>query len=171
MSRAGEVCNYYVFSGKIYKVGIIRYVDLPADLSRALGNGEAHVPVIGEVGGTPIRTTMVSRGSGCYRVALHSEIRKKLRVDAGAVVELAIQRDEESREPALPPALVLALRNAPKAQAEFRQMTTALRRQIVRYITSVKQQSTLERRVAGMVRRLEERGRERPAKRAKKKAQ
>jgi uncharacterized protein YdeI (YjbR/CyaY-like superfamily) len=110
---------------------------------------------------------MVSRGKGCYRVALHSEVRKKLRADTGALVELAVARDEESREPALPPALVLALRNAPRAQVEFRAMTTALRRQIVRYLVSVKQQSTLERRVAGMVRRLEERARERSEKRKK----
>jgi hypothetical protein len=46
-------------------------------------------------------------------------------------------------------------------------MTTALRRQIVRYLVSVKQQSTLERRVAGMVRRLEDRARERSGKRKK----
>jgi hypothetical protein len=167
MSSAAEIGEYYVFSGKIYKVGIIRYVDVPSDASRALGKGEPHVPVVGEVEGAAIRTTMVSRGNGCYRVALHSEIRKKLRLDTGAVVEVAIQRDDESREPALPPALVLALKNAPKAQAEFRQMTTALRRQIVRYITSAKQQATLERRVAGMVRRLEERARESSAKQAK----
>lgn len=156
-----ESTEYHVFSGQIYKVGIIRYVNVPADISRELGNGEAHVPVVGEVDGVPVRTTMVPRGKGCYRVALHSEVRKKLRADTGALVELALQRDEESREPALPPALVLALRNAPRAQAEFRAMTTALRRQIVRYLVSVKRQSTLERRVAGMVRRLEERARER----------
>ena len=36
-------------------------------------------------------------------------------------------------------------------------MTTALRRQIVRYLTSVRQQSTLERRVAKFVRILEQR--------------
>lgn len=147
--------EWYVFSGKIYKVGIIRYVDVPEGVSRALGQGEPHVPVAGEVEGVSVRTTMVSRGEGCYRIAIHGDIRKKLKVDAGTVVELAIQRDEEPREPAMPPALVLALRNAPKAQAEFRNMTTALRRQIVRYLTSVKQQSTLERRVAGFVRRLE----------------
>lgn len=167
MSCSLELADYCVFSGKIYKVGIIRYVDVPSEVSRALGNREAHVAVIGEVEGAPIRTTMVSRGNGCYRVALHSDIRKKLRADTGTVVEFAIRRDEESREPALPPALVFALRNAPKAQAEFRQMTTALRRQIVRYITSVKQQTTLERRVAGMVRRLEQRARERSSKRTK----
>ena len=38
-------------------------------------------------------------------------------------------------------------------------MTTALRRQIVRYLTSVKQQATLERRVAKFVQRLGKRKR------------
>jgi Domain of unknown function (DUF1905)/Bacteriocin-protection, YdeI or OmpD-Associated len=156
--------EYHVFSGKIYKVGIIRYVDVPADVSRAIGEAEPHVPVTGEVEGVRVRTTMVSRGNGCYRLAIHGDVRKKLRLDAGSVIEVAIQRDEEPREPVLPPALVLALRNAPRAQSEFRSMTTALRRQVVRYLTSVKQQSTLERRVAAMVRRLEQRN---TAKRAK----
>jgi Domain of unknown function (DUF1905)/Bacteriocin-protection, YdeI or OmpD-Associated len=147
----------HVFSAKIYKVGIIRFVDVPADISRSLGGGDLHVPVCGEVERIPLQTTLVSRGHGCYRMAIHGDIRKKLRVDAGAVVEVAIERDEDSREPALPPALVLALRNSPKAQAAFRRMTTALRRQIVRYLTSVRQQSTLERRVTKIVQTLEQR--------------
>jgi hypothetical protein len=146
-----------IFSAKIYRVGLIRYVDVPAEVSRALSASEPHVPVCGEVEGLPLRTTMVSRGNSRYRLAIHGDIRKKLKVDTGAVIEVALERDEENREPALPPALVLALRNSPKAQTVFRKMTTALRRQIVRYITSVKQQSTLERRVAGLVRRLEKR--------------
>jgi hypothetical protein len=159
--------DYRVFSGQIYKVGIIRYVDVPADASRALGAGATHVPVEGEVGGAPLKSTLVSRGDGCYRLAIHGDIRKKLNVDAGAVIEVALRRDETSREPVLPPAMVLALRNSPKAQAEFRRMTTALRRQIVRYLTKVKQQATLERRVATFVRRLEERGREHAQRQAK----
>lgn len=149
------ISEWHIFSGKIYKVGIIRYVDLPADVSRAIGGGP-HVAVRGEVEGVPLQTTLVSRGRGCFRMALHNDIRKKLQVDAGAFVEVALERDEESREPALPPALVLALRQSPKAQAEFRRMTTALRRQIVRYLTAVKHASTLERRVGKFVRRLEQ---------------
>jgi uncharacterized protein YdeI (YjbR/CyaY-like superfamily) len=104
-------------------------------------------------------------------LAIHRDIRKRLKADAGAVVEIAVQRDEGSREPVLPPALVLALRHAPKAQVEFRTMTTALRRQIVRYLTSVKQQSTLERRVAGVVRRLEQLSRSRTHRKRKKRAE
>jgi len=57
----------------------------------------------------------------------------------------------------MPPALALALRLAPRAQAEFREVTTAVRRQIVRFVTDVKQEATKERRAQTMVRRLEER--------------
>lgn len=142
-------------------------MDVPKGASRALGEGATHVPVEGEVDGAPVRSTLVSRGAGCYRLAIHSEIRKKLKIDAGAVVEVALRRDEAPREPVLPPALVLALRNAPKAQSEFRRMTTALRRQVVRYITAVKLQATLERRVAGFVRRLEQGAWEHGKKKAK----
>jgi Bacteriocin-protection, YdeI or OmpD-Associated/Domain of unknown function (DUF1905) len=149
--------NVHVFSGRIYKVGIIRFVDVPPDVSRALDCATPHVPVCGEMEGIPFRTMLVSRGKGCYRLAIHGDIRKKLKIDAGAVLEVALERDDEPREPVLPPALLLALRNSPKAQAAFRQMTTALRRQIVRYLVSVKQQATLERRVAKMIRTLEQR--------------
>jgi hypothetical protein len=150
--------EYQVFSAKIYRVGLIRYVDVPADVSRCVGRGATHVPVEGEVEGVPLRSTLVSRGKGAHRLAIHSDIRKKLHVDTGAIVEIALRRDAESREPALPPALLVALRQSPQAQAEFRGMTTALRRQAVRYLVSVKQQTTLERRVAKFVRLLEHRG-------------
>jgi hypothetical protein len=164
--------DVHVFSGKIYKVGIIRFVDVPPEVSRVLGNGAPHVPVCGEIEGIPLRTTLVSRGKGCYRLAIHSDIRKKLKIDAGDSLEVALEQDNEPREPLLPPALVLALRNAPKAQAFFRQMTTALRRQVVRYLTSVKQQSTLERRVAKMVRAWEQRySQSKKTKRSRKKSQ
>jgi hypothetical protein len=152
-----------VFAASIYKVGVIRYVDVPREISRKFGSA-AHVPVIGTVEGVPVRTTLVSRGKGSYRMAIHGDIRKKLRVDSGAVVEIAIQLDEESREPELPPALVLALRNAPKAQRRFRAVTTALRRQIVRYLIAVKSQEALERRVTRFVARWE---RENPMKKGK----
>ena len=143
-----------VFAGSIYKVGMIRYVDVPREVSKKIGSG-AHVPVTGTVDGVPVRTTLVSRGKGAYRMAIHGTIRRKLSVDSGAVVEIAIELDEESREPELPPALVLALRNAPKAQKRFRAITTALRRQIVRYLVAVKSQATLERRVSWFVARWE----------------
>ena len=159
--------DFHIFSGRIYKVWLVRFVDVPPDLSKKLGPATS-VPVVGTVDGVPLRSTLVPRGNGAYRLAIHSDIRKKLRIDTGAVVEVAIRRDEESREPELPPALVLALRNSPKAQQKFRAMTTALRRQIVRYLVSVKSQATLERRVLKFVQRLERREPPRKAQKKKK---
>ncbi len=139
-----------VFAGRIYRVGLIRYVDVPPEISKTFGRSP-HVPVTGTIEGIPVQTTLVSRGKGAYRMAVHGDVRKKLHADSGAVVEVAIALDEEPREPVLPPAMVLALRNAPGAQRKFREMTTALRRQVVRYLTSVKSQETLERRVCKLV--------------------
>src|SRR5271170_1586821 len=148
--------RFQVFVGRIYRVGIIRYVDVPAVVSKALGRDQANLPVRGTVEGVSVRTTLVSRGNRCHRMAIHGDIRKKLRVDTGAVLEIAIERDNESREPVLPPSLVITLRQSPHAQAVFKTMTTALRRQIVRNITSVKSQEALERRVVRAVTRLEQ---------------
>ena len=159
--------DFHVFSARIYKVWLVRFVDVPPAISKQLGPENA-VPVVGTVEGVPLRSTLVPRGNGAYRLAIHGDIRKKLRVDTGAVVEVAICRDEESREPQLPPSLVLALRNSPKAQQNFRSMTTALRRQIVRYLVSVKSQAVLERRVLKFVQRLERRDPPRKARRKKK---
>jgi hypothetical protein len=89
----------HVFAGRIYKVGIIRFVDVPAAVSKELALGVTNLPVRGTVEGVALRTTLVSRRNRCHRVAIHGDIRKKLRVDAGAVVEIALERDEESREP------------------------------------------------------------------------
>ncbi len=107
---------------------------------REIAAGEVNVAVQGMVEGVPLRTTLVPRGGGCHRLAIHGEIRKKLRVDAGAVVEVALERDEEPREPAVPPALGMALR-----------------REIVRFATGAKQEAARERRAQKVVRLLMER--------------
>ncbi len=143
------------FTGEMYRVGLIRYVDVPASIAASLKAKGPHVSVRGTVNGADVQTTLVSRGGGLYRMAIHSDVWKKQRLLPGMSLRVVLRRDLSSREPALPRALVLALRDAPHAKARFEAMTTALRRQIVRYLTSAKQQATLERRVAAFVRRLD----------------
>jgi hypothetical protein len=143
-----------IFAAKIFKVGIIRCVDVPLDISRCFGKGAARIPVHGAVEGLPLRSTLVPRGNGRHRLCIHSEIWRKLRIDAGAVVEVTLQLDEESREPVLPPELAVALAETPRAMARFQGMTTALRRQVVRYICSVRHPSTRERRSVKFVHHL-----------------
>jgi hypothetical protein len=147
----------------------MRCVDVPRDVSRSLGklagDNPKHIPVVGQVEGLPLKTTLSPRGGGCYRLHIHSNIWRKLRIDAGDTVEVMLLLDCEPRDPALPQDLAGGLADEPRALAIFNALTPALRRQIVRYVQQAKHASTRENRIRLIVKRMMERA----AKRKKKK--
>jgi hypothetical protein len=94
---------------------------------------------------------------------VHSRIWKKLGVDAGAAIEVALRFDAESREPIVPEDLTAALADAPPALRVFRGLTTNLRAEVVRWVAAAKRGSTREKRLALCVRRMHERAARSPA--------
>jgi Bacteriocin-protection, YdeI or OmpD-Associated/Domain of unknown function (DUF1905) len=155
----------YIFSARIQKIWIMRCVDVPRDVSKAFrslaGENALRIPVHGWIEGLPFKSTMVPRGGGCYRLHIHSRIWRKLRIDAGAVVEVAMLLDSEPREVPLPPDLAAGLAETPRALATFNSLTPAFRRQIVIYMDAAKQSRTREKRVQLIVKRMLERARRR----------
>jgi hypothetical protein len=151
----------HVFPARIYKVWIMRCVDVPRDVSKGLrsvvGENTLHIPVHGWIEGLPMKSTLVPRGGGCYRLHVHSRIWRKLRIDAGATVEVTLLLDTEPREVVLPPDFAAGLAEEPRALATFNTLTTALRRQIVQYVDSAKHARTREKRIQLVVRRMHER--------------
>lgn len=148
----------------------MRCVDVPRDISKALrsaAENKTHIPVFGQVEGLPLKSTLSPRGGGAYRLHIHSNIWRKLRIDAGDTVEVMLEVDTEPRDPALPEDLAGALADEPRALAIFNSLTPALRRQIVRYVDTAKHTSTREKRVRLIAKRMMERY----AKRRKKKKQ
>lgn len=149
----GEDANgaSHVFAARIQKIWIMRSVDVPRDISKALqavaGKGTKHIPVHATIEGVPLQSTLVPRGGGCYRLHVHSSIWRKLRIDAGAVVEVTLALDTEPREPRLPPDLAAGLALEPRALAAFNSETPAMRRQLVRYMDAAKQGRTREKRI------------------------
>ena len=158
MARADQP---HVFPARIHKVWIMRCVDVPRDVSKALrsvaGENALHIPVHGWIEGLPMKSTLVPRGGGCYRLHVHSRIWRKLGVDAGDTVEVTLLLDEEPREPVLPADFAAGLADEPRALATFNTLTTALRRQIVQYVDSAKQARTREKRIQLVIRRMQER--------------
>ncbi len=162
----------WVFAVKINKIWIMRCVDIPKDISRSMQTlvpeGAKHIPVCGFIEGLPFRNMLVPRGGGTFRMHIHSSIWRKLRIDAGAAVEITLRLDTEPREPVLPPDLAAGLAETPRALATFNVLTPALRRQIIRYLELAKQIRTREKRVQIIVKRMLERsartnkGRKRP---------
>lgn len=133
----------------------MRCVDVPKNISKALhreaGQKPMHIPVQGSVDGRPLKTTLSPAGDGAYRLHLHSNIWRKLKVDEGDIVEVMLGLDSEPRDPALPPDLAAGLADEPRALATFQSLTPAFRRQIVRYLELAKQVKTREKRVGIIV--------------------
>jgi hypothetical protein len=164
----------HVFPAKIQKVWIMRCVDIPRDVSKAIhrsAEGDPlHIPVHGWIEGLPFKSTLVPRGGGSYRLHVHSRIWRKLRIDAGAAVEVTLLIDTEPRKAALPPDLAAALAATPRAMATFSALTVALRRQIIQYVANAKQARTREKRIHLVIKRMLERAAKQRKKPGKKKA-
>ena len=147
----------------------MRCVDVPRDISKSLsklaGDNQKHIPVLGQVEGLPLKSTLSPRGGGAYRLHIHSNIWRRLRIDAGDSVEVMLLLDSEPRDPVLPHDFAGGLADEPRALAVFNSSTPALRRQIVRYVEQAKHASTREKRIRLIVKRMLERA----AKRKKKK--
>lgn len=141
----------YIFAARIQKIWIMRCVDLPRAICKALrqlaGEDAKHIPVHGWIEGLPMQSTLVPAGAGRYRLHVHSRIWRKLRIDAGATVEVTLLLDTEPRDPALPPDLAAGLAETPGALESFNAQTAALRRQIVQFLEAARRPATREKRI------------------------
>jgi hypothetical protein len=146
----------------------MRCVDVPRDVSKSLrrlaGDSPKHIPVHGQVEGLPLKSTLLPRGGGAYRLHIHSTIWRKLQIDSGATVEVMLLLDTEPRDPALPHDLAGGLADEPRALAVFNSLTPALRRQIVRYVEQAKRATTRDKRIRSIVKRMLERAAKRRTK-------
>jgi hypothetical protein len=162
----------HTFAARIQKIWIMRCVDLPRDICKSLrqlvGEDAKHIPVHGWIEGLPMKSTLVPAGAGRYRLHVHSRIWRKLRIDAGATVEVTLLLDTEPRDPVLPPELAAGLAETPRALAAFNAETAAMRRQTVQFFDAAKRPATREKRIQQIAKAMLERA-ARKAKRNKRK--
>src|SRR5215475_9548836 len=121
--------NPYVFVAKIQKIWIMRCIDVPRDICKAVkkeavGNPK-HIPVHGWIDGLAFENTLVPRGGGNYRFHVNSKIWRKLQIDAGAAVEVTMLLDREPREAIV---RLISPRNLPVRRARWRRSTQLRRR-------------------------------------------
>lgn len=134
------------FSATLYKVGINRCVDVPENVGNAFRR-RRYVPVVATVKGHSIRTTLVPRSGGRYRLFLNDQIRKAAGVDAGDEVSIVLRIDRESREIPVPRDLAKALSRTKGGRAAFDMLTPLQKRAFLQYILKAKKPETRERRI------------------------
>lgn len=143
MPAKGKSLNFHA---KIYAVGVNRCVDVPARVSRALGPG-GHLPVRGTIGGEQLRSRLVPRGGGLFRLFIHSRIWKKLGVDVGDVVSVSLTTDPQGDRVRLPWEIAAAFPRGSRERAAFDAETAATRRRFIAWVTAARTTTTRDRRI------------------------
>ena len=141
------------FRAKLYAVGVNRCVDVPPEISEALG-GETHIRVRGRVGG---ESFLAPRGGGMHRLFVHSDIWRKLGVDMGDEVDVQIERDEQEWEIAVSADLAEAMPEGSEALQAFQALTIPNRKRFIDRIEEAKTPATRQRRIEQGVQLLIER--------------
>jgi len=185
--------NSLHFQAIIYKIWMMRHVDVPAAVADALiaqlrgGEGQPtrskskpgsknlkrarpkYVPVVAIVNGCSARVTLMPAGGGRYRIQLNTALRKAARADVGDVVRVELRLDRASRETPVPADLRLALKENPAARRAFDELTTGHRRHFIKWFDSAKGPDTRIRRLGSAIDFLLERALSRGTKRAARK--
>ena len=139
---------------------MLRYVDVPNDVGRALekeSRKKKHIPVVAIAGGRSARTTLTPAGGGRYRLQFNGTLRKAARADVGDLVGIELRVDRESRVLPLPEEIAQALKTRPKARKAFERMGPGTRRQFIMYFDKAKSPAVRQKRLARLIEILFER--------------
>jgi hypothetical protein len=134
------------FRAKIYKVGINPLVDVPREVSLALGK-RGFVSVKGALNGYPYRATLVPKGKGAHVLHINGAIREVAGVDVGAEINLILEMDAAPRVPPMPKEFAWALKQNPRAQAVFDKFPPSHKKEYLVYLNNLKRPETLQRNV------------------------
>lgn len=159
------------FMGLVYKIWMMRHVDVPEEVSSALmkqmmkmrrGNssrrsrGDAterngarpkYIPVTAIVNGRSARVTLVPAGGGRFRMQINTALRKAAHVDVGDVVGVELRLDLASRELPVPADLREGLKAVPKARKAFEDLAPGHRRHFIQWFDSAKSPKARQRRL------------------------
>ena len=106
----------------------------------------ARVPVRGTINGFPYRSSLMPMG-GCHRMVVNKTIRDGAGVQARDTVTVVMERDEEERKVAAPPALKKEMARNKAAQERWKALSFTHQKEMARSITDAKQEETQVRRL------------------------
>jgi hypothetical protein len=152
------------FLATIYKIWMLRYVDVPEDIGRALAiayagrAGEArkktklkYIPVVAICNGRSTRTTLVPAGGGRYRLQFNITLRKAARADVGEVAGIELRIDRESRKLPISPDLQAAFKAHRVQRKAFAKLGDGTRRQFLLYLSKAKSPEVRRKRIARLM--------------------
>ena len=145
------------FSAKIQIIGVNPYVLLPAkvlkDIFKQAGKEKGPIQVKGKLNGNKFIQTLV-KYSGKWRLYLNTPMRKAAAIDVGDIANVEIEFDPKPRIIPMHSKLEEALNKNKKAKAAFEQLAPYRQKEIVRYISFMKTEESLERNINKTIQHL-----------------
>lgn len=145
------------FEAVLEIIGINPYVSVPEPVLRSLfdrnGKDKGPIPVHGTINEKPYRQTLV-RYRGAWRLYINTSMLPKSPERIGEILRITIAYDSSDRSVHPPPKLLEALANHPEAQRRFSMLTPSRRKEISRYIASLKTEESVQRNVERAIRSL-----------------
>jgi hypothetical protein len=145
------------FKARIEIIGVNPYVLLPAKVLKGIfdeaGKEKGPIPVCGTIDGHKYIQTLV-KYSGAWRLYLNMPMRKAAGKDVGDTAEFTIAFDPADRTVPMPAELAAALKKNKKAQVVFDNLIPSRKKEIMRYINSLKTEESVDRNVARAIKFL-----------------
>jgi hypothetical protein len=142
----------FTFKATIGRTWVLYTVDVPARVSRALGEKGKIAVVFTLNGSSPRKTTLAPIAGGGHRLHVHGVSRDEVGAKEGDSVTIVLSRDTEPAGVPPPPDLAAALREADVLET-FRTMGPAMQRELVAYVMKAKREETRRKYVARVVER------------------
>jgi hypothetical protein len=139
------------FTAKIEgrEAGVVAAIAPPVDVPEFFGT-RARVPVRGTINGYPFRSSLSPYG-GRHLMPVNKALRAGAGVNAGDMVEVVMERDDEERTVETPPLLKKALAKSKTAQANWDKLSFTYKKEMALAIVGAKQEETRARRLAKVV--------------------
>ncbi|GGG73053.1 hypothetical protein GCM10007415_00480 [Parapedobacter pyrenivorans] len=141
----------YEFTAILAIIGINPFVFVPEHVLNSVrqqaGKEKGPIPITGTINGVAFQQTLV-RYRGAWRLYVNTEMLKNSPKRIGETVELTVSFDPADRTIRPHPKLIAALDQNKKAKEEFAALVPSMQKEIIRYISFLKTESSIDRNVA-----------------------
>jgi hypothetical protein len=138
------------FNAQIDIIGVNPFVLLPSSVLTSLfkqaKKDKGHLPVIGKIDGHDFIQTLV-KYSGEWRLYINTPMLKVSHKKVGDIINLQVEYDPIERVVPFHPKLKRALQNNAEANEIFESLSPSRQKEIVRYISSLKTEASVDKNV------------------------
>ena len=111
------------------------------------------IPVRGTLNGAKFIQTLV-KYQGAWRLYINGPMLKASELSVGDTADIRIEFDPQPRKTPVPPEFARALRKNKAAKAEFEKLSPSRRKEILRYLGSLKSEDAVERNIDRLIKNL-----------------